>query len=156
MLLPMHSCQQRPFFPPIIDLLNFYDTACSIMPKNKLLQIKESLFVRNMLPKLHGSHPLVWIGLDSRTRFTHVFLPLRQIQIQGVSTPHKPIMLTTCYQCINKPKYPKCFILFFPKRKQKTLNQTQIHKRESNPYGKHLVQYSSYSLATNLDLGSRD
>ena len=63
-------------------------------------------------------------------------------------------MLTTYNQCRSRDKlrYPKYLILLLPYRKLETLNQPQIHEREPNPYGKHLTQYSSHSLATNLDL----
>uniref|UniRef100_A0A7C9ECD3 Uncharacterized protein n=1 Tax=Opuntia streptacantha TaxID=393608 RepID=A0A7C9ECD3_OPUST len=58
----------------MIQLLNSDCLACSIMLKNKLLQIKESPSVRDMLPKLNCCHPLIWICLKPRTIVTHLMV----------------------------------------------------------------------------------
>ena len=58
----------------LFNLLDSYSSGNRTMLQNQLLQIKESTPVRNMLPELHSSNPLVRISLDPRTRFTHMLL----------------------------------------------------------------------------------
>uniref|UniRef100_A0A2P2J207 60S ribosomal export protein NMD3-like n=1 Tax=Rhizophora mucronata TaxID=61149 RepID=A0A2P2J207_RHIMU len=48
----------------MIHLLDFCSTGSSTMLQNQLFQVKESSPVRNMLPELHSSDPLIRIGLN--------------------------------------------------------------------------------------------
>ena len=66
-----------PFIPkeeinPLMNLLDSYGTRSSIVPENQLFEIKERPPVRNMLPKLNRSNPLIRVSLKPRARLAEM------------------------------------------------------------------------------------
>ena len=57
---------------PLINLLDPNRTGSRVVPENQLLEVKERPPVRDMLPKLHRSNPLIRVSLKPRARLAEI------------------------------------------------------------------------------------